>query len=79
VHFPGQKVTSLSVDAQWAFVKDLVALVEREGAAYDIATHRDAPPEAFPLLTALVRSVSATHRTWEACTRRVQDRRCGAA
>ncbi len=37
-------VTSLSVDAQWAFVKDLVARVEKEGAAYDIATHRDAPP-----------------------------------
>jgi len=37
-------VTSLSVDAQWAFVKDLVARIEKEGAAYDIATHRDAPP-----------------------------------
>jgi phosphoserine aminotransferase len=37
-------ITSLSVDAQWAFVKNLVALIEKEGAAYDIATHRDAPP-----------------------------------
>ena len=37
-------ITSLSVDAQWAFVKDLVALIEKEGAAFDIATHRDAPP-----------------------------------
>jgi phosphoserine aminotransferase len=37
-------VSSLSIDAQWAFVKDLVALIEKEGAAYDIATHRDAPP-----------------------------------
>jgi phosphoserine aminotransferase len=37
-------ITSLSVDAQWAFVKDLVALIENEGAAFDIATHRDAPP-----------------------------------
>src|ERR1044072_3881194 len=37
-------IPSLSVDAQWAFVKDLVALIEKEGAAYDIATHRDAPP-----------------------------------
>ena len=27
-----------------AFVKDLVARIEKEGAAYDIATHRDAPP-----------------------------------
>ena len=31
-------ITSLSVDAQWAFVKDMVALIEKEGAAYDIAT-----------------------------------------
>jgi phosphoserine aminotransferase len=37
-------VTSLSVDAQWSFVKDLVVRIENEGAAYDIATHRDAPP-----------------------------------
>ena len=37
-------ITSLSVDAHWAFVKDLVALIEKEGAAFDIATHRDAPP-----------------------------------
>jgi phosphoserine aminotransferase len=37
-------ISSLSIDAQWTFVKDLVALIEREGAAYDIATHRDAPP-----------------------------------
>ncbi len=37
-------IASLSTDAQWAFVKDLVALLEQEGAAYDIATHRDAPP-----------------------------------
>jgi len=37
-------IASLSLDAQWAFVKDLVALIEKEGAAYDIATHRDAPP-----------------------------------
>jgi phosphoserine aminotransferase len=37
-------ITSLSVDAQWIFVKDLVALIEKEGAAFDIATHRDAPP-----------------------------------
>src|SRR3954462_3223264 len=37
-------ITSSSIDAQWAFVKDLVGLIEKEGAAYDIATHRDAPP-----------------------------------
>ena len=37
-------IASLSNDAQWAFVKDLVALIEKEGVAFDIATHRDAPP-----------------------------------
>ncbi len=37
-------IASLPNDAQWAFVKDLVALIEKDGAAYDIATHRDAPP-----------------------------------
>jgi phosphoserine aminotransferase len=37
-------VSSLPTDAQWTFVKDLVALIEKEGVAYDIATHRDAPP-----------------------------------
>ncbi len=37
-------VAKLPVDAQWAFVKDLVALIEKDGIAYDIANHRDAPP-----------------------------------
>jgi phosphoserine aminotransferase len=37
-------VTALSVDAQWNFVKDLVALVEKEGAGFDFANHRDALP-----------------------------------
>ena len=37
-------VTALSVDAQWAFVKDLVALIEKQGVAYDFANHRDALP-----------------------------------
>jgi phosphoserine aminotransferase len=37
-------ITALSVEAQWAFVKDLVALVEKEGVAYDFANHRDALP-----------------------------------
>ncbi len=37
-------VANLPAEAQWAFVKDLVALLEKEGVAYDIATHRDAPP-----------------------------------
>src|SRR6201981_3445389 len=37
-------VTSLSVDAQSAFVKALAGAVEKEGAGYDIAHYRDAPP-----------------------------------
>ena len=37
-------VTALSVDAQWAFVKDLVAACEKEGVAFDFANHRDALP-----------------------------------
>jgi phosphoserine aminotransferase len=37
-------VTALSTEAQWAFVKDIVALVEKEGVAYDFANHRDALP-----------------------------------
>jgi phosphoserine aminotransferase len=37
-------VTTLSVDAQSAFAKSLSAAVEKEGAGYDIAHYRDAPP-----------------------------------
>jgi phosphoserine aminotransferase len=37
-------VTALSVDAQSAFAKNLAAAVEKEGAGYDIAHYRDAPP-----------------------------------
>jgi phosphoserine aminotransferase len=37
-------VTALNPDAQWAFVKDMVGLLEKDGIAYDVATHRDAPP-----------------------------------
>ena len=37
-------IAALNTEAQWAFVKDLVAIIEKEGVAYDIATHRDAPP-----------------------------------
>jgi phosphoserine aminotransferase len=37
-------VAKLAVDAQWTFVKDLVALLEKDGIAYDIANHRDALP-----------------------------------
>jgi phosphoserine aminotransferase len=37
-------ITSLSADAQADFSKKLVALVEKEGAGYDFAHYRDAPP-----------------------------------
>jgi phosphoserine aminotransferase len=37
-------VAALPVDAQWAFVKDMVALIEKQGVAYDFANHRDALP-----------------------------------
>jgi phosphoserine aminotransferase len=37
-------ITSLSADAQADFAKKLVALVEKEGAGFDFAHYRDAPP-----------------------------------
>jgi len=37
-------ITSLTPDAQADFAKKLVALVEKEGAGYDFAHYRDAPP-----------------------------------
>ncbi len=37
-------VTALPIDAQSAFAKTLAAAVEKEGAGYDIAHYRDAPP-----------------------------------
>jgi phosphoserine aminotransferase len=37
-------VTALAVEAQSAFAKSLSAAVEKEGAGYDIAHYRDAPP-----------------------------------
>jgi phosphoserine aminotransferase len=36
-------VAALTADAQIAFIKSLAALLEKEGVAYDIAGHRDAP------------------------------------
>lgn len=37
-------IARLPVDAQRAFVKEIEALLDKEGAARDIAGHRDAPP-----------------------------------
>jgi phosphoserine aminotransferase len=37
-------VSRLSTEGQTVFVKDVAALLEKEGVAYDIAGHRDAPP-----------------------------------
>jgi phosphoserine aminotransferase len=37
-------VTKLAADAQAAFAKNLAALIEKEGAGYDLAYYRDAPP-----------------------------------
>jgi phosphoserine aminotransferase len=37
-------VSALAHDVQWAFVKRMTGLLDAEGVAHDIATHRDAPP-----------------------------------
>ena len=42
--FTDPAITSLPADAQSDFVKKLVATVEKEGAGYDFAYYRDAPP-----------------------------------
>ncbi len=37
-------VAKLPAEAQLAFVKSMEAMLDKEGVAYDIANHRDAPP-----------------------------------
>jgi phosphoserine aminotransferase len=37
-------VGKLPAEAQLAFIKSMEALLEKEGVAYDVANHRDAPP-----------------------------------
>ena len=37
-------VTKLAADAQAAFAKNLAGMIEKEGAGYDLAHYRDAPP-----------------------------------
>ncbi len=38
------EVTALDLAAHEAFVRAIVARLDKEGVAYDIAFHRDAPP-----------------------------------
>ena len=42
--FVDAAVTKLPADAQGVFAKNLTALIEKEGAGYDLAYYRDAPP-----------------------------------
>jgi phosphoserine aminotransferase len=42
--FTDPDIAAQPVDAQSAFAKKMVALIEAEGVAYDIAYYRDAPP-----------------------------------
>jgi phosphoserine aminotransferase len=37
-------ITSLTADAQAAFIKSIAAALDKEGVAYDIDSYRDAPP-----------------------------------
>ena len=51
-------VTRLPADAQIAFVKSMEAMLDKEGVAYDVANHRDAP---------------ASLRIWCGCTVETSD------
>jgi phosphoserine aminotransferase len=51
-------VVGLPIDAQRAFVKQIEAILDKEGAAYDVAGHRDAPPHL---------------RIWTGCTIEASD------
>jgi len=51
-------VTRLPAEAQLAFVKSMEAMLDKEGVAYDVANHRDAP---------------ASLRIWCGCTVEVSD------
>ncbi len=42
--FTDPAVTALSPDAQAAFAKQVVAIIEKAGAGYDLGHYRDAPP-----------------------------------
>ena len=44
LQFTDAAVASLPLDARAAFAKNVAALLEKEGVAYDIAYYRDAPP-----------------------------------
>jgi phosphoserine aminotransferase len=43
LRFVDPKITALASEAQVAFAKAIAATLEKEGVAYDIANHRDAP------------------------------------
>ena len=44
LRFAPAAVPGLDADAQMAIVKNMASLLEAEGAAYDVASYRDAPP-----------------------------------
>jgi phosphoserine aminotransferase len=44
LRFVDPAVARLSAEVQTALVKSMEAALEKEGVAYDVATHRDAPP-----------------------------------
>ncbi|MGA8172802.1 MAG: phosphoserine transaminase [Methylocystis sp.] len=44
LRFADPAVAALPMEAQAAIAKDIVSLVEREGAGYDFGSYRDAPP-----------------------------------
>ncbi|MBX6426851.1 MAG: phosphoserine transaminase [Variibacter sp.] len=44
LRFTDAAVAALPIEAQGAFAKNVASLLEKEGAAYDIAYYRDAPP-----------------------------------
>jgi phosphoserine aminotransferase len=42
--FGDPAVAALPQEARWALAKEIVALIEKEGAGYDFGAYRDAPP-----------------------------------
>jgi phosphoserine aminotransferase len=42
--FGDPSVAAQSADARWTLAKEIVALIEKEGAGFDFGAYRDAPP-----------------------------------